>query len=139
VLTFVSHLYIYLSKTKGKKIFSLRFSLTNSEVTVKVHLTNAAFMSYIAKIKLVSSKRESNLIPIMLRRQKLATKIEEQLELIRCQKNGTLYAPKRLKTVTNEAGEHVVVETTKRVKECFWTTPPKFCQLVRFGRLQQID
>ena len=91
-------------------------------------------MSFIAKLKLVTSKRERNLSPIMLRRQKLATKIEEQLELARCQKNGTLYAPKRLKNVTNEAGERVVVETTKRVKEWFWTTPNNKINLsVRYG------
>ncbi len=91
-------------------------------------------MSFIAKLKLVTSKRERNLSPIMMRRQKLATKIEEQLELARCQKNGTLYAPKRLKTVTNEAGERVVVETTKRVKEWFWTTPNNKINLsVRYG------
>jgi len=91
-------------------------------------------MSFIAKLKLVASKRERNLSPIMLRRQKLATKIEEQLELARCQKNGTLYAPKRLKTVTNEAGERLVVETTKRVKEWFWTTPNNKINLsVRYG------
>ena len=91
-------------------------------------------MSLIAKLKLVASKRERNLSPIMLRRQKLATKIEEQLELARCQKNGTLYAPKRLKTVTNEVGERVVVETTKRVKEWFWTTPNNKINLsVRYG------
>ena len=91
-------------------------------------------MSVIAKLKLVASKRERNLSPIMLRRQKLATKIEEQLELARCQKNGTLYAPKRLKTVTNEVGERVVVETTKRVKEWFWTTPNNKINLsVRYG------
>ena len=91
-------------------------------------------MSFISKLKLVTSKRERNLSPIMLRRQKLATKIEEQLELARCQKNGTLYAPKRLKTVTNEAGERVVVESTKRVKEWFWTTPNNKINLsVRYG------
>ena len=91
-------------------------------------------MSFIAKLKLVTSKRERNLSPIMFRRQKLATKIEEQLELARCQKNGTLYAPKRLKTVTNESGERVVVETTKRVKEWFWTTPNNKINLsVRYG------
>ena len=48
-------------------------------------------MSFIAKLKLVASKRERNLSPIMLRRQKLATKIEEQLQLARAQKNGTLF------------------------------------------------
>ena len=91
-------------------------------------------MSFIAKLKLVASKRERNLSPIMLRRQKLATKIEEQLQLARAQKNGTLFAPKRLKTVTNEAGERVVVETTKRVKEWFWTTPTNKINLsLRYG------
>ena len=91
-------------------------------------------MSFIAKLKLVASKRERNLSPIMLRRQKLATKIEEQLQLVRAQKNGTLFAPKRLKTVTNEAGERVVVETTKRVKEWFWTTPTNKINLsLRYG------
>jgi len=91
-------------------------------------------MSFIAKLKLISSKRERNLSPILLRRQKLASKIEEQIELARCQKNGTLYAPKRLKTVTNESGERVVIETTKRVKEWFWTTPNKKINLsIRYG------
>ena len=91
-------------------------------------------MSFIAKLKLVASKRESNLSPVMLRREKLATKIEEQLQLAKAKKNGLVYAPKRLKTVTNEAGERVVVETTKRVKEWFWTTPTNKINLsVRYG------
>jgi hypothetical protein len=108
--------------------------LINSEVKFKAHLTKGIFMSFITKLKLVSSKREINLSPIILRRQKLATKIEEQLELARCQKNGILFAPKRLKTIKNEAGERVVVETTKRVKEWFWTTPTNKINLsVRYG------
>jgi hypothetical protein len=91
-------------------------------------------MSFIAKLKLVSSKRERNLSPVLLRRQKLANKIGEQIELARCQKNGTVYAPKRLKTVTNAEGERVVVETTKRVKEWFWTTPNNKINLsIRYG------
>jgi len=80
-------------------------------------------MSVIAKLKLVASKRERNLSPILVRRNKLAAKIEEQLQLATAQKEGRLYAPKRIKTVTNELGERVAVETTKRVKEWFWTTP----------------
>lgn len=91
-------------------------------------------MSLFAKLKLVASKRERNVNPIILRRNKLASKIEEQLELARCQKNGTLYAPKRLKTVTNAEGERVVIETTKRVKEWFWTTTNNKINLsIRYG------
>ena len=91
-------------------------------------------MSFIAKLKLVASKRERNLSPVMLRRQKLASKIEEQLQLAQSLKNGTLFAPKRLKTITNEAGERVVVEANKRVKEWFWTTANNKINLsVRYG------
>ena len=91
-------------------------------------------MSFIAKLKLVSSKRERNLSPIILRRQKLATKIEEQLMYATAQKEGRLYAPTRIKNVTNEAGERVAVESAKRIKEWFWTTPANKINLsVRYG------
>jgi len=91
-------------------------------------------MTFIAKLKLVASKRERKLSPILVRRNKLAAKIEEQLQLATAQKEGLLYAPKRIKTVTNELGERVAVETTKRVKEWFWTTPSNKINLsVRYG------
>lgn len=91
-------------------------------------------MSVIAKLKLVSSKRERNLSPIIVRRNKLAAKIEEQLQLATSQKEGRLYAPKRIKNVTNAEGERVAVETTKRVKEWYWTTPANKINLcVRYG------
>lgn len=91
-------------------------------------------MSVIAKLKLVASKRERNLSPIIIRRNKLAAKIEEQLQLATAQKEGRLYAPKRIKNVTNAEGERVAVETTKRVKEWYWTTPANKINLcVRYG------
>ena len=91
-------------------------------------------MSYITKLKLVTGKRERNVSPIILRRGKLATKIEEQLMLATAKKEGRVYAPKRIKKMTNEAGETVTVETTKRIKEWFWTTPTNKINLsVRYG------
>ena len=91
-------------------------------------------MTFIAKLKLVASKRERNLSPIVVRRNKLASKIEEQLQLATAQKEGRLYAPKRIKNVTNDAGERVAIETTKRIKEWFWTTPANKINLsVRYG------
>ena len=60
--------------------------------------------------------------------------MEEQLALCTAQKNGTVYAPKRIKTVTNADGERVRVEAIKRVKEWFWTTPNNKINLsVRYG------
>lgn len=91
-------------------------------------------MSVIAKLKLVASKRERNLSPIIVRRNKLVAKIEEQLMLAAAQKEGRLYAPKRIKNVTNAEGERVAVETTKRIKEWYWTTPANKINLcVRYG------
>ena len=91
-------------------------------------------MSVIAKLKLVASKRDRNLSPIVVRRNKLAAKIEEQLQLATAQMEGRLYAPKRIKNVTNAEGERVAVETTKRVKEWYWTTPANKINLcVRYG------
>jgi hypothetical protein len=91
-------------------------------------------MSVIAKLKLIASKRERNLSPFIVRRNKLALKLDEQLALCTAQKEGRLYAPKRIKTVTNADGERVSVETTKRVKEWFWTTSNgKINLAVRYG------
>ena len=91
-------------------------------------------MSSIAKLKLITSKRERAVSPIVLRRNKLAQKLDEQLQLATAQKEGRLYAPKRIKTVTNDNGERVAVETTKRVKEWYWTTANNKINLaVRYG------
>ena len=91
-------------------------------------------MSVIAKLKLVASKRERFTSPTVARRQKLADKLDEQLALCTAQKNGTVYAPKRIQTVTNADGERVRVETVKRVKEWFWTTSSgKINLAVRYG------
>ena len=91
-------------------------------------------MSVIAKLKLVASKRERNLSPIIVRRNKLVAKIEEQLQLAKAQNEGRLYAPKRIKNVTNAEGERVAVETTKRVKEWYWTAERGKINLsVRYG------
>ncbi len=91
-------------------------------------------MSSIAKLKLITSKRERNISPIILRRNKLAMKIDEQLQLATAQKEGRFYAPKRIKTITNESGEKVSIETTKRIKEWYWTTNNSKINLsVRYG------
>ena len=91
-------------------------------------------MTVIAKLKLVSSKRERTTSPIVVRRTKLHAKLNEQLELATAQKEGRIYAPKRIKTVTNADGNRVSVESVKRVKEWFWTAAGNKINLsVRYG------
>ena len=91
-------------------------------------------MSVIAKLKLVSSKRDRTTSPIVVRRTKLHAKLNEQLELATANKEGRIYAPKRIKTVTNADGNRVSVESVKRVKEWFWTGAGNKINLsVRYG------
>ena len=91
-------------------------------------------MSVIAKLKLVSSKRDRTTSPIVVRRTKLHAKLNEQLELATAQREGRIYAPKRIKTVTNADGNRVSVESIKRVKEWFWTSAGNKINLsVRYG------
>jgi len=72
-------------------------------------------------LKLVVSKKHLTVAPIVTRRNKLVAKLHEQIELCEAQKNGSTYAPKRIKTITNkQTGERVTVEAVKRVKEWFW-------------------
>ena len=91
-------------------------------------------MSVITKLKLVTSQKERNVSPIIARRNKLVVKISEQIEIAVANKEGRLYAPKRLKNITNANGERVAIETTKRVKEWFWVTPTNKINLsLRYG------
>ena len=92
-------------------------------------------MSTLAKLKLISSKRLNTVNPILHRRKKLTDKINEQLEVASALKDGRLYAPKKLKSVKDaDTGDRRTVETTKRVKEWFWTAVNGKINLsVRYG------
>ena len=92
-------------------------------------------MTVIAKLKLVSSKKERIVSPIVARRNKLAGKIDEQLLFATAQRDGQIYAPKRLKNVIDKAtGERKTVEATKRIKEWYWTNSTGKIHLsVRYG------
>jgi hypothetical protein len=92
-------------------------------------------MTVLSKLKLVSSKKERNVSPIIARRNKLAAKIEEQLLFATAQRDGEIYAPKRLKNVIDKAtGERKTVEATKRIKEWYWTNSTgKIHLTIRYG------
>ena len=92
-------------------------------------------MSTLAKLKLVAGKRQRTISPVLHRRNKLASKITEQIELLKAQKEGRVYAPKRLKTYTDkDTGQRMTVEATKRVKEWFWPSEAGKVNLeIRYG------
>jgi hypothetical protein len=92
-------------------------------------------MTVFSKLKLVASKKERNFSPVVARRNKLAGKINEQLMFATAQRDGQIYAPKRLKNVIDKAtGERKTVEATKRIKEWYWTNSTGKIHLsVRYG------
>ena len=78
-------------------------------------------MTTLNTLKLVVGKRHTTVSPIVHRRNKLVTKLHEQIELCEAKQANQTYAPKRLKTYTNkQTGERMTVETVKRVREWFW-------------------
>jgi len=80
-------------------------------------------MSIVTNFKLITTVKSSAVSPVLLRRNKLLTKVQEQLDMCEAKRNQQTFAPKRLKTVINkETGERTTVETIKRVKEWFWIT-----------------
>ena len=92
-------------------------------------------MTVLSKLKLVSSKKERNVSPVVARRNKLAAKIEEQLLFATAQRDGEIYAPKRLKNIIDKVtGERKTVEATKRIKEWYWTNSTGKIHLsIRYG------
>lgn len=80
-------------------------------------------MSTLNTLKLVVSKKHQTVAPIVVRRNKLCAKLDEQLSLCEAQKEGKTYAPTRLKTFVNkQTGERMTAETVKRVREWFWVS-----------------
>lgn len=92
-------------------------------------------MSVLSSFELTTSKKANKASPIVHRRNKLVTKIHEQLELCEAKKNGQLYAPKKLRTYVNkQTGERMTVEAVKRIKEWYWTAPDGLIHLsVKYG------
>jgi transcriptional/translational regulatory protein YebC/TACO1 len=78
-------------------------------------------MAVLGNLKLVASKRNLNASPTVQKRNKLITKLHQQIELCEAQQAGQPYAPKKLRTYVNkQTGERMTVEVAKRVKEWFW-------------------
>jgi len=91
-------------------------------------------MATLASLKLVAAKKPSNLPPVVHRRNKLSTKVYEQIQLARSQNEGTVFTPTRTKTVTNAEGQRVQLTQPKRVKPWWFVAESgKCCIAIRYG------
>ncbi len=92
-------------------------------------------MSALAGLKLTAQQKPMHITPIQVRRNKLAKRLWEQMELARAQQAGTTFAPTKLRTVVqNDTGLRRQVEVSKRVKAWWFTADNgKLAMTVRYG------
>ena len=92
-------------------------------------------MSGLNALKLVQAKREKGNSPQNARRQKLSTKLAEQIQLAKAQQSGAEFSPVRVRTVKDEVtGQSRKVEVPKKLKPWWWTDDKgKLCITVRYG------
>lgn len=92
-------------------------------------------MSGLSALKLVTSKRQQGNSPQFARRQKLSSKLDEQIQLAKAQQSGAEFSTVKTRTVKDEAtGESRKVEVPKKLKPWWWTGENgKLCITVRYG------
>ena len=92
-------------------------------------------MSALAGLKLTAQQKPTHITPIQVRRNKLAKRLWEQMELARAQQAGTTFAPTKLRTVVqNDTGIRRQIEVAKRVKAWWFTADNgKLAVSVRYG------
>ncbi len=90
-------------------------------------------MATLTSLKLVAAKKPAQKDPVQHRRAKLSMKVLEQLALCKALNAGEVYAPTRIKTVTNAEGERVQVNQPKRLKQWWFVEGNKVLLQVRYG------
>jgi len=92
-------------------------------------------MSGLSALKLVTSKRQQGNSPHLARRQKLSSKLDEQIQLAKAQQSGAEFSLVKIRTVKDEAtGESRKIEVPKKLKPWWWTGENgKLCITVRYG------
>jgi hypothetical protein len=86
-------------------------------------------------LKFVAAKRPQAMPAVQLRRNKLSTKLWEQIRLARALSEGTTYAPMRLRTVRDRhTGEAKRLELPVRVRAWWFTSENgRVCLQIKYG------
>jgi hypothetical protein len=91
-------------------------------------------MAIFSTLKLVAAKKPTFVSPVQARRNKLSTRLWEQIELAKAQRNGTVFAPTRTKTIRDDDGNTRTVERSRRIKQWWFVSEAgKVCIAVRYG------
>lgn len=89
----------------------------------------------LASLKFVTSKRPTQIPVVQLRRNKLVTKLHEQIQLVTAKKDGTNFAPLHYRSVRDrDSGELKRIELPKRIRPWFFTSDNgKICVQIKYG------
>ena len=92
-------------------------------------------MSALSQLKLVAVKKPSHMPAIVIRRNKLSSKLWEQIQLAKSQLDGTPFVVMKYRSmVDRETGLRKQVELPKRIKPWwFQSEQGKVCVSVRYG------
>ncbi|BEI44726.1 hypothetical protein PHIN11_10980 [Polynucleobacter sp. HIN11] len=92
-------------------------------------------MTVISELKLVADKKPRHMPVIVVRRNKLAAKLWEQIQLAKSQIDGTPFVIHKFRSVRDpESGVKKQVEVPKRIKPWwFQSEAGKVCIAIRYG------
>lgn len=92
-------------------------------------------MSRLDGLKLTTAKKTVNIPSVVFRRQKLSSKIWEQIQLAKSQIDGTEFVVKKFRTVKDaETGLRKSVEIPKRLREWWFKNEQgKMCVNIKYG------
>jgi len=92
-------------------------------------------MSVLSNLKLVDVKKPRNMPVIVVRRNKLSSKLWEQIQLAKGQVSGTPFVLMKFRSIKDkETGIRKHVEVPKRIKPWwFQTEEGKVCVSIRYG------
>ena len=92
-------------------------------------------LSTLATLKLTDAKKPNHIPQVVQRRNKLAKRVWQQIELARAQEQGTQFRVAKFKSYTDsETGVRKQVETQMSVKQWWFTTQAgKLAISVRYG------
>jgi hypothetical protein len=92
-------------------------------------------MSTLDTLKLVAVKKPTHTPIVVIRRQKLASKVWEQLQLAKSQIDGTKFEVKKYRSYTDkESGLRKQIEVPKRIREWWFRNEQgKVCVAIKYG------
>jgi hypothetical protein len=91
-------------------------------------------MSTLTSLKLTNATKPRSMPVIQQKRNKLTTKIWEQIQLAEAQVLGGTYTSKRFKTITTADGDRKTIELEKRVRPWWFTNEEgKICVAIKYG------